>query len=86
MKNLTVEQKIEKLEKKAFEIKLKIDDLKHEQELDEKRKAFYLIMELGEKHNLFKEVETELYGNPSGRKIEYKITMDEPIDVDITWC
>ena len=40
MKNLTVEQKIEKLEKKAFEIKLKIDDLKHEQELDEKRKSF----------------------------------------------
>ena len=52
-----------------------------------REKAFYLIMELGEKHNLFKEIETEIYGNPStGHKREYKITMDDPIDAHIPWC
>jgi hypothetical protein len=76
MKNLTTEDQIKKLEAKASKIADKINRLKTDQTNEERVKAFDLIMELGQKHKLFNDLERELQAFNGKEKI--KITMINP--------
>lgn len=51
-----MKDRIEKLKKKRDKIDLEIKELEHKNNLKEKCDAFDLIMELGQKHNLFYDV------------------------------
>lgn len=81
MKNLTTEQQIEKLEKKASKINLKIEVLKSDQKHEERKKAFDLIMELGKEHNLFLDVTQEFEVGFGYERLKFNITMMSPTEV-----
>lgn len=76
MNKLTNEERLKKLEAKAAKIQSKIDQIKSEQTKQERIEAFDTIMELGEKHRLFKCVEPHIVvDNSFITKSEYIITM-----------
>ena len=56
----SMKNRIEKLKKKRDKIDLDIKELEHEKNLKEKCDAFDLIMELGQKHNLFYDVSQDI--------------------------
>ena len=53
MKEITTEEQIGRLEDKVSELNLKIKALKQGQKQEDRNKAFDLIMELGDRYDLF---------------------------------
>ena len=80
MKNTSIKEQIEKLEKKRENLKLEINRLRKDEQAEQIKEAFNKIMELGKEFGLFRDIEITNIHCFTGMKKRYTITVELPYE------